>query len=339
MGVVRNRDPLPTDEQPLMRASRPRSRNLNVSFDVLIVGGGLIGSTLALALAGQSMRVGVLEAGEWVSPHDLSQDRALALSLSSSRIFQTLGLWPQINAIATPITQVQISDAGHFGGAHISAADYRLPALGYVTPANQLLTILQKELRLKTDIHCFTSTSWDDLRPTENGYEVDIHTAQGKSITLSTRLLVAADGSDSKTRRALGIGVKTVVYDEQAIVGTAVLTQDHHNIAYERFTKRGPLAFLPLKDDKEGRHQAAFVWTVSAQEAESWKHMRPDQLRAPLQQAFGNRLGRLQAITQFHLHPLRSQFAAEQILPGAVLLGNAAHTLHPVAAQGLNTSL
>lgn len=308
-------------------------------FDIIIVGAGLVGSSLALALAGQPLRVAVIEANSltqaFVQKHP---DRALVLSLSSHRILQTMGVWPSIAPMAEPIAQVHVSEAGHFGATRFLAEDYRVNALGYAVLAGQLQALLQQKLIAKPDITCYSPVSITHLRPMAQGYEVDIQTLQGQE-TLSTRLLVAADGSDSKTRQLLGIQAQSSSYDEQVIIGTANITEHHRNIAYERFTKTGPLAFLPLKNQENNQHRCAFIWTVKEKEAQLLMEAGHKIFAEQLQQTFGFRLGRLQPSTELRINPLRSVFAKEQIKPGALLLGNAAHTLHPVAAQGFNLGL
>ncbi len=308
-------------------------------FDVVVVGGGLVGCSLALALAKQPLKIALLEAKEFTaSPPDLSAtapppDRALALSYASIKIFQTLGVWSQINRFAEPISQVHVSDAGHFGSLRFRAEDFRIPALGSVVLASHLLAILQKNVTAQPSIHSLSSVHIEQLSRTTAGYQLNIRSFQGQQ-TLTSKLLVVADGSDSKTRKLLGIAVKEIEYREQALFGTVGLGSPHFNKAYERFTRSGPLAFLPLANDR-----CAFVWTVSPESAQRLMPLADDGFCEQLQAAFGYRLGRLQQLGQRQLYPLRSVFADEQIRSGLVLLGNVAHTIHPVAAQGFNLSL
>jgi len=311
-------------------------------FDVVIVGGGLVGVTLALALADHHLKIAIVEANpvETISPHNnrsrsagTADDRALALSLASSRIFQTLNLWPSIAPHATAIKQVHVSYAGQFAKTRFLASDYHIAAFGHVVPAGTLLYELRQAALKKTAIKWFCPAKLQQVTATADGYEIVIKAADSQQV-LNARLLVAADGSDSETRRLLGISIKTHSYPDYAVVTTVNLEHGHHNIAYERFTKQGPIAALPLSDNR-----CAFVWTIPVTQVDYLKNLDAKAFYQQLQNAFGYRLGRLQGEGVRYMSPLRSMKATEQIRPGAVLLGNSAHTLHPVAAQGLNLGL
>lgn len=317
-------------------------------FDLLIIGGGLVGCALALALSEKKLKIGVLENKPWTTSKDesftdVTAQRTLALSFSSYRILQSLGVWELIEPFAQPVRQVHVSSSGHFGAARILAEDHSLPSLGYVLPSNVLLANLQQKLLAKHTIQCMSEARWLDLQPLSQPntahYSLKVISSQGEPQTIHTQLLIAADGSDSPIRQALGINVQSKIYSQQALIGVVTLTSDHQGIAYERFTKNGAVALLPLRSDPINRYRCAFVWTVDNKDAEGLKRLTPSALCHEVQKAFGHRLGRFQTITQLGWQPLRSQWALEQIRPGLVLLGNAAHTLHPIAAQGLNMGL
>ena len=309
----------------------------SLDFDVLIVGAGLVGASLALALANQPLKIGMIEAHGMnltANPHN---DRALALTASSYRFFEALGLWTNIQPHAMPITQVHVSEAGHFGATRFAASDYSLPALGYVISASSLLGILQAKVLQQRSIQCLCPAHITRLeRLGENGelgYQVHVQSPQGNQ-TFTTQLLVAADGADSKTRRLLGISVLNQNYHQHAITARVTLASAHKGIAYERFTEYGILAALPFSSN-----QYAMVWTMDDRHMDELTQLDDTEFCQRLQHMWGYRLGRFMRVEQRSISPLRGAHAVEQIRPGAVLLGNAAHTLHPVAAQGFNLSV
>ncbi len=304
-------------------------------YDVLIVGGGLVGITLALALANQPIKVGIIESTDInkIATNRKEEGPALALSKASCNIFNTLGLADNIQSVATAIKSVHVSSAQHFGITQFWAKDLHMEALGQVIPAPSLLNALRTAVLKKNHIDLISPAQLAYLQRSHTGYNVTIKTAAGESL-LSTRLLVAADGSESLVRRLLGITVKTWDHDQVALMATLKVSGNSPHMAYERFSKLGPLAALPLPD-----HQYALVWVLETAHAQLL-HSQPDaKFLQELQRAWGYRLGRLLEVAHRRAVPLRSLCALQQITPGAVLLGNAAHTLHPIAAQGLNLSL
>jgi 2-octaprenyl-6-methoxyphenol hydroxylase len=306
------------------------------TYDILIVGAGTVGSTLALALADQPLKVGIIEAQAPFSLDAIKtnkDERAIALTHASVRLFQSLDVWQSLAPSSTPIHHVHVSDAGRFGRVKFTARDVKQPFLGQVASAYHLLDKLQAAVTAKAHIATHYQTKLQQIERTEVGYTLEVNCA-GKSEMLATRLLVAADGTQSFTRKLLGIASKTNDYHQNAIVATLQLSKPHQGIAYERFTSSGPVAALPVADDR-----CVLIWTVPDYKAEKIMQLSDEAFCEKLQSLWGYKLGRIQPLEKRHTYPLRSVFAEQQVLPSAILLGNAAHTLHPVAAQGLNLSL
>ncbi|MEX0374623.1 FAD-dependent monooxygenase [Spiribacter pallidus] len=334
-------------------------------YDIVIAGGGLVGASLAVALRGSGYRVAVVEP---VPPQAESQpsfdDRQTALAPTSRRFFENLGLWEAIEAGASPIRRIHVSDRGHGGFTRLDAAEEGLPALGHVAPNRVLGAVLAPAMAEAADVFCparITQTH-PVMEPAEAGSDPDaarapaddpaghatsspaetqavarqvvIETESGPQ-TVSTRLLVVADGMRSTTREALGVGLDERDYGQSAIIANLRTQYPHHGTAYERFTPDGPLAVLPAGEDA-----ASLVWTLPHDEAQAaatqWSETAFLQA---LQSAFGWRLGRLEAVGKRQVYPLWAVTADQFCAQRAVIMGNAAHALHPVAGQGLNLAL
>lgn len=304
----------------------------DVDHDIVIAGGGMIGTSLALALAPTGRSIAVVEPVEREATAQPSfDDRSTALSRSSQRTFEALGLWPQIAAAATPIRHIHVSDRGRFGFSHIDAEEQRVEALGYVVINRVLGEVLQSALAAAPGVDLVCPARITALAQDDDGV---VATLDGGSRHLRARLLVAADGARSSVRDMLGIGAEQTDYGQHAVIGNLLPSKPHGNTAWERFTEEGPLALLPL-----GEHRAAFVWTLPPAEADAVMALADDAFTARLQQAFGFRLGRFSKVGQRARYPLGLSRALGLVAGRGVLVGNAAHGLHPVAAQGFNLGL
>jgi 2-octaprenyl-6-methoxyphenol hydroxylase len=299
-------------------------------YDVLVAGGGLAGAALACALGGATdWRIGVLE------PGGDGDRRAIALSAASERIFRALGLWTAIAPRATPIRVVHVSQRGRFGVVRLRAEEAGLPALGQVLFHEELLAVLHARLAELDGVSLLRGLRATGLRQ-ESGYVEVTASAAGREDDrrLRARLVVAADGANSALRGALGIAAEVTDYGQQALVCELETGRAHRNTAYERFTADGPMAVLPA-----GEHRCALIWARPEAEAARLAGARPADLARAVQAAFGHRLGRLRIATPVRLFALRMLEAERNVAGRVVLLGNAAHTLHPVAAQGFNLTL
>ncbi|MFG0380307.1 2-octaprenyl-6-methoxyphenyl hydroxylase [Pseudomonas sp. zbq_18] len=299
-----------------------------------IVGGGLVGASLALALqAGARTRGWKIVLVEPFAPGDAYQPsydaRSSALSYGSRQIFERLGLWPALAERAEAISQIQVSDQGRFGATRLSAEDEGVPALGYVLENAWMGHCLWRALdpavvewRCPAEVARMTALG--------DGYRLQLN--DGSS--LDCDLAVLADGGRSGLREQLGIAVRHTPYEQCALIANITPAEAHGGQAFERFTAQGPLALLPLSEQR-----CALVWTRPPVDAERLQALPDAEFLAELQQAFGYRLGSLRQVGTRHVYPLALVEAAEQVRPNLVILGNAAHSLHPVAGQGFNLSL
>ena len=300
-------------------------------YDVIIIGGGMVGASLACALSGQGLRLALVEAIESDTRSEAGyDDRAIALAYGTRRIFDGLQLWDSLASAATPIHQIHVSDRGHFGMVHMDRADEGLPAIGYVVPARAIGQVLADAITGIKGLDIFCPATVTEVKRTAAAVEVDM-SHEGLMTTLSGRLIVAADGADSPLREQFGIGSVVSDYQQTAIVTNITPQLPHNNIAYERFTASGPLALLPMS---EGR--CAVVWTVASSEAEAVMALDESDFIAELQSRFGYRLGRLERVGRRQAWPLRLVRAKESVRERLALIGNAVHTLHPIAGQGFN---
>lgn len=302
--------------------------------DVLIVGGGLAGSTLAHTLAPTPLSTIVVEARD---PAELEQPsfdgRATALANGSQRILASLGLWDQIAAHAEPIRTIHISERGRFGAARIHADEEGVPALGYTLENRILGAALWESLATLKDFEALAPATLVSLDVGDDGVDAVVD-ADGSQAAIRARVVVAADGANSTVRQLLDIGSREDSYDQKAVILNCTTELAHAGRAFERFTPNGPLAFLPLSGGR-----MAVVWTMSHEDAARVSALNDDDFRRELQTAFGHRLGRIDRIGERVAYPLTRVRSDAVIGTRSVLIGSAAVNLHPVAGQGFNLTL
>ena len=302
--------------------------------DVLIVGGGLAGSTLAHALALTSLTTVLVEARDPAQLEQPSFDgRATALANGSQRILASLGLWGQVAADAEPIRSIHISEYGRFGAARIHAQEEGVPALGYTLENRLLGGALWRALDAASGFTCLAPAKLSSLTVGEERVEAEVTTAQQR-LSLVAKVVVAADGANSQVRRELAIDTHEDRYEQQAVILNCATEIPHAGRAFERFTPDGPLAFLPLSANR-----VAVVWTLSHEQANRVAALEDDVFGRELQAAFGYRLGRITRVGSRTAYPLARLRSATVIGSRAVLIGSAAVNLHPVAGQGFNLAL
>lgn len=267
--------------------------------------------------------------------------RSTALSWGSRNIFERLGLWPALLQRATPIKQIHVSDRGHFGVVRMNAADYDLDALGYVVENGWLGQVLLGAVSSAPAIRYFCPAVVTKIDTVAGESQLCLEMEEATQ-RLSAGLVVVADGGRSELSSQLQLNVEQRDYRQQAIIANLTAQQPHRNVAYERFTQDGPLALLPLNeiDRRDGeQNRCALVFTVPDANVDELMGLDEQRFLATVQEKFGYRLGRLQRVGERYSYPLRLQRVSDQVRPGLVVMGNAAHTLHPVAGQGFNLAL
>ena len=321
--------------------------------DVVIIGGGLVGCSAALMLRRAlppETSIVVMEAADHAVDPDgglqFAADfdvRTTALSHGSRQLYEALGLWPRLAPLATPIHTIHVSDRGRPGAVRLDRYDAGVEALGQVVENRHLGTALLQAVRADEGIDWLAPAIVEQLTPREDGMRmaVRLHGSAGGAGTLQHRqagLVLLAEGGRSRLCRQLGIERRHSDYGQQAIVANVGFRTSHENCAFERFTETGPLALLPLPP-WQGLQRASLIWTQPDDRAQALLDLPEEDFLLALQQQFGHRLGAFSVCGQRHHFPLQLTLAQEQVRPGLVLLGNVAHTLHPVAGQGLNLAL
>lgn len=311
--------------------------NIPYDYDIVIVGGGTVGAALACALTHEqnnTLRIAIIEAVAPATKYKPSyDDKGLALSLATKHILDNIGIWKNLNHHATPIKHIHISDQYHFGFVRINANTICVPALGYVVLASRLGKAFMQYIDNSPNIDLLSPASIVDVTTSTHLAKVNID-MNGTNKVLSTKILVAADGTDSRTRKSLNIGITVKDYQQTAIVSGVSVKTPHANTAYERFTKTGPMALLP-----QPKQRFVLVFTVATEQLNTYLKMDKQHFLNTVTEQFGNRLGQFFALGKRKSYPLKMLIAKQQIQHRAVIIGNAAHTLHPNAAQGFNLGL
>jgi len=303
------------------------------SYDIAIVGGGMVGATLAVALAPLKLRIALIEA---VPHHAAAQpsfdERTTALSNGSRRILETIGVWPQLDASASAIRKIHVSDQGRFGFARIDAAEQGLAAMGYVVPNRALGDALWTRLPAE-GMRVFCPAEVAQVESNTDTVRIDMRQG-GVEATIRAKLVVAADGVNSAVRRAFGVDAQVRDYEQTAVITTILPQRFHEHVAYERFTAQGPLALLPLVGGR-----CTLVLTLSPQAAKDALQWSDAEFIAEVQRRFGFRLGRFLKVGRRVPYPLALSRAERTSEGRCVIIGNAAQGLHPVAGMGFNLGL
>ncbi|PMR74670.1 2-octaprenyl-6-methoxyphenyl hydroxylase [Billgrantia endophytica] len=321
-----------------MNTALAQSRNETCNVDVAIVGGGLVGASLACSLAPLIERFGltvaVIEAAPMLdavqAPWQPSFDaRSSAIAQGSAERFRDMGLWEAMLEAAAPISQIHVSERGRLGVTRLLANELDQSALGYVIPNAWMGRVLHHRLSgLPLAWHCPATVV--EVEPEAEGHRLTLSDGS----TFQAGLTVLADGGRSGFKERLGIGSDETPYDQVALIANVEVSHPHGGTAYERFTREGPIALLPLQGQ-----QMALIWTHEAGREAPRLALGDGAFLAELQQAFGDRAGRFRRVGRRHAYPLTLVTARESIRPGLAVLGNAAHSLHPVAGQGFNLAL
>ncbi|WP_133131201.1 2-octaprenyl-6-methoxyphenyl hydroxylase [Legionella yabuuchiae] len=298
------------------------------SVDVLIIGGGLTGALLLLALKDSGYRALLVDANSFDIKVQADFDaRSIALSSASVRILSMLGVWPSLSTKATAIQTIHVSEQKRFGATRLTSKN-KLP-LGFVVEMQDLYRAIQPLIDSHQLLAPASLTALDEV---DN--QATIKDSSGKTSTIKAKLIVAADGADSFVRKQLGLKPEVKHYHQSAVVANIGLARSHHEQAFERFTASGPLALLPMSQNR-----SSLIWSLSSNEAERMLNLSDQAFIRRLHQEFGYRLGRFTKVGRRGLYPLKQVIMKQQVSGFTVFIGNAAHTLHPVAGQGFNLGL
>jgi 2-octaprenyl-6-methoxyphenol hydroxylase len=305
-------------------------------YDVAIVGGGMVGASLALALADTGREILLIEG---IAPGSTAQpsfdERTTALGNASKRIFEALGVWHSLAGEASAIRTIHVSDAGRFGFARLQATEQGVDAFGYVVPNRVIGSGLWLKLASAPGVTLRMPARTQSVNITEDSVELSIVRDKSEAIeTVHARLVVAADGAHSGVRAAAGIDAEVEDYNQVAIVTTVGVDRPHEGTAFERFTPSGPLAVLPLHDDG-----MSVIWTAAPARVTEILALSDAAFLDALQSRFGWRAGRFLRVGRRVSYPLQLTRANNPVAKRTVLIGNAAQALHPVAGQGFNLGL
>ena len=306
------------------------ARKAGAAYDVLIIGGGMVGSALACALGDASLKVAVLDRTPAAAPPGDGYDlRVSAITLASQAFFENVGVWEGMTRRRiSPVREMQIWDAGGSGSIHFNAAEIGEACLAWIIENSVIRTSLVERLHQFTNIHYLSPVEATDIGVTDDGASVTLKDGR----RLRARLLVGADGADSAVRRAGGIETQSLNLHQKGIVATVTTEKPHGQIARQRFLATGPLAFLPLDQP----HTCSIVWSADIARANQLLPLDDAAFIAELQQAFGEPLGKIQTIGPRAGFPLALSHAKAYTAPHLALVGDAAHTVHPLAGQGVN---
>lgn len=321
-------------------------------FDVIISGGGLSGALMALSLSTlvnhqqAALKIAIVEANPVLTdPSQNFDGRVLALSHGSAEYLKRVGAWQYLQSHAEPIKNIHISDRGHYGKARLYAQHHQVDALGYVAEMSFIGAALLKALAPKQNITWFAPDSIGDIQWQSD--QVNIELNSGKQ--LSTALLLACDGVHSACREFANIGSTSADYQQAALIANVGTAKHHQNIAYERFTETGPIAMLPLSTLANSKTaqvnhgcrsgRCSLVWTLTPELAEQTLNLADDEFAKLLESSFGHWLGNITQVGKRAVYPLKLLQAKEQVYHRMALIGNASHTIHPIAGQGFNLGL
>jgi 2-octaprenyl-6-methoxyphenol hydroxylase len=317
-------------------ASALRNREITpieLDYDIAIVGGGIIGNTLAVAL--QNSGASVVSIESQAASISVTKNRAYVMSMLSGQIFQGLGMWERILPQVTQFSQIQISDADYAGVVKLYPQDLGTDTLGYAASHEVLLTALQEKMRSADNINVLCPAQVVGVEYTPTGAHISIVTPDSDTPkTIRTKLVIAADGANSTLRANAGIQTAGWNYWQSCVTATIVPEKPHQSVAYERFWYAGPIGVLPLAD---GRCQV--VWTAPHQQAQTLRDLPESEFLTQLEHCTGGLLGKLTLDGQRWLFPVKLMQSQQYTAPRLALVGDAAHCCHPVAGQGMNLGI
>lgn len=319
------------------------------SFDLIVCGGGMVGASLVAALLPTADRLGLrialieqsaLPAVANPQYQPSFDSRSTALAAGSRTLLESMGVWAELAGHLTAIDEIQVSAKGQFGQTHMKAQQEQVPALGYVVENHWMGQVLMGHIQ-RADaerVKLFSPARVSSIEPGSPVGRVVVEQDGGEPEVLEAGLIVMADGGRSELRQRMGIEYREQDYHQHALVANIGLDRPHKGVAYERFTEEGPIALLPI-ESSDGVARMGLVWTLSDERITHIQNLSDAEFIAELQQAFGYRAGAFVRVGERFSYPLKLTLADEQVRTGLVVLGNAAHALHPIAGQGFNLAV
>lgn len=335
-----------TDSSIPDRPDSPGSEPLH--YDVIVVGGGMVGAALACALAPTGLRIAILDQHQFdgeTAGSGAFDARVSAITPASAQFLSGIGVWDGVlQRRVSPYCNMHVWDADGTGSIHFAAADVRADVLGHIVENNVMLAALHERLRSFDQVEWIVPASLTSLLSPSSSEAADepIRILLEDQRVLSASLLVAADGAQSRVRELAGFRTREWDYDHHALVTTVRTEKPHRQTAIQRFMDEGTLAFLPLAqpaDEPDAQQYCSIVWSVIPDYAQALMAQDDETFIRTLQAAIENRLGTIEHIERRHCFPLRQRHAVSYVQPSIALIGDAAHTIHPLAGQGVNLGL
>lgn len=306
----------------------------DTDYDVVIIGAGIVGLTAALALCESDLSVAIIDRQMPIAVNQLSQieQRVSAIAPVTIKIFQALQIWQHMKASRiSPYREMLVWDAQGKGHIHFDSADVGTATLGCIIENNVIQSAILSKLNKHDSVRWLCPALLKDIQLLENSALITLEEGQ----QISCNLLIGADGASSQVRELAGIKTVEWDYDHTSLVATVQTEHPHQHTAWQVFLPTGPLAFLPLSDN----HHCSIVWSTKPDEAKKLQEMNQEQFEQQLTSSFESRLGKIKLISERQIFPLKMRHAKQYTLNRLALIGDAAHTIHPLAGQGLNLGI
>lgn len=309
------------------------TKNKMCEYDVVIIGGGMVGLTIACALGQQAFNVAVVEA---IEPQDINTSdeyelRVSAISKSSQQVLKNIKAWSGIiKRRACAYQHMHVWDATGEGKIHFDAAELGIDSLGHIIENRVIQYALFEQCKTLSNVDCLCPQRVSEINYAEDESSISLD----DGTVLKTSLLIGADGASSRVREAAGIDIDAAPYQQKGVVAVVKNTRHHQDTAWQRFLPSGPLAFLPL-----GNGACSIVWSAEDQKANQLLSMDEKLFERELEEAFDLTLGKIELVSQRAAYPLVRRHAKQYVKKGLALIGDAAHTIHPLAGQGVNLGL
>ncbi len=321
------------DEQSVIRPQLKAKEDFKIENKVFISGGGPVGLMLAIGLSKMGAKVILAEKNINKTSDNSFDARVLALTYGSKLILEGLNLWEQLKPFVTDIKSVHVSQQGFLGLTHLHATEMEVEALGYSITASDLGRVLWQKVKEDSSIKILAPASLESIKMRKNKAKVSVLIA-GEIQEFKVSLVVGADGTDSKVRQLLDLAIEEKDYNSFGVIAKISTEQSPNNWAYERFTKDGPVALLPM-----GGKLSKAVLICPSSKVDKIKSLDSEGFIKLFSSKMGERLGAFTEVSERTFYPLKETYAPQMIKDRALLIGNASHTQHPVAAQGLNLGI